>query len=430
MSSYTPRFGFSFFGGGTPGSLSDDGAKFTADDRLTLDKILAAFEQHSHDGGDVLPDPGDAPTGVLSTTDGGLPADKTYYYVVSFLDQYGLETRASSEVAIDTPAKLTEPGAPAVEASAGGTLPFGLYYYAVSALNEARDETQLSAPTLVGLTEGDGTALLTLPAMPAGGTEFRVWRQGPGQSGFTKLGLTNDITFLDDGSTPNDPCACDPSNYPPAINTTNSTNSITITLSDADAAAIAVSPSPIKRWRLYRSDISGTYTGQSLVHEVVETENTDGTGTLLLSWTDDGSPLLAGSPQTYSQTLAPSKQISGGGGGGALSLNLSTPVLDDAGQPTDVMSSWKVIATTDGLIQTRQTTATGKAVLLTAPGGGLWQLGITTDGALTTTLIEDERPAGALVYSADGPVVLPTPDPTYVYALTVSDDGQLATQEA
>lgn len=306
--SLTQRFAFTKVGGSAGGSITDDGSKFTLADRDTLDRILAAAETHDHRGGEKLGDPVDNLTLALSATGGSLPANKTCYYKVSFIDQFGLETAASNEFAVLTPQPLGIPGQPHLATAEGGFLVTGVFYYAISAVL-GTDETQLGPSTLIAVPADRGTVTVTLPMAPEGADGLAIWRQAPLDSGFTKIAtVALDVpTFDDDGSIPSDICPCDPTHLPSSSNATFSTNSVTISLGDVDAARVNVPDSPIKKWRIYRSFQSGVYGGKSLVHETVETDVD--TGFLVTSWVDDGSDLLEGAPSFYSQALMPSQPV-------------------------------------------------------------------------------------------------------------------------
>lgn len=303
----TQRFGFTWFGGREGGSITDDGSKFTLDDRQATDRILNAFESHTHDradGGTRVVDPVAAPTAVAAETGGALPGGRTYFYSVGFLDEYGLETAGSAEVTVSTAAPIETPGPPQGQTVPTGTLTPGMYYYAVTALTATGEETTLSTAALVTVLVGDGGVELAMPAKAAGVAQFRVWRQRAGEAGFTKIGVTATDTFTDDGAVPSDPCACDPGNLPPRRNQTTSTNSITVTLAGADAAVVTDPATRVTAWRLYRTEVSGAYATEALVHEVVErVDPVDPLTALLTSWTDVGGQLLTGRPKPLSQTL-------------------------------------------------------------------------------------------------------------------------------
>lgn len=119
MAKYTSRYGFSYFGGNTPGDISDDGGKFTLTDPQLVDRLLQAFEQHTHTGGARLIDPADAPVASLQEAQVGLPAGRTYYYVITLLDRYGLETAPSDEISVVTTQPVQPCDAPVLEAGVG-----------------------------------------------------------------------------------------------------------------------------------------------------------------------------------------------------------------------------------------------------------------------------------------------------------------------
>jgi hypothetical protein len=58
----------------------------------------------------------------------------------------------------------------------------------------------------------------------------------------------------------------------------------------------------VKGWRIYRSQVPGTYTGSNLVHEVVE-PTTVGGSDLRNTWVDTGTALQLGAPQSNSSTF-------------------------------------------------------------------------------------------------------------------------------
>lgn len=284
----------------------------TLKDTDLVDTVLSAFELHKHQGGPRLVDPALPPTLVLETTGGGLAAGATYFYRESWVDQFGLETAAGQEVSVTTPAPVAVPDSPQVTALTGGSLASGPTYYALSAV-VGTSETSLSAPTLLSITDfhtaSVRAAALTLPT---GVGQFNVWRQGPRDAGFTKIGAITDpsMPYLDDGSIPSDPCSCDPSNLPPAANLTNATSKVTFTVSNptfvGDSTVLAV----VKAWRIYRTTQSGIYNNNSLLAEVNTTVNVDGTGGLLTAFVDDGSTLpSSGVPLDYSRTLTPTERI-------------------------------------------------------------------------------------------------------------------------
>src|SRR5215212_4806458 len=124
----TPYYGLNYFGGSTPGNITDDGAKFTGRDRLAIDRMLRALAVGARHlpstAGSGVPE---APTLTLGI-DGGLPGGLTLTYCLTFVDADGLESLPSDEVTITTPDILTAPDDPGV-AETTGALPVGLYFY-------------------------------------------------------------------------------------------------------------------------------------------------------------------------------------------------------------------------------------------------------------------------------------------------------------
>jgi hypothetical protein len=294
----TPRFQFNFFGADTPGSFDDDDAKYSSDDRLQLDALLAALEKHDHRVGAALIDPAAEPDLLLSS-DGALDAGITYYYCVSFVDANGLESVSGPEVSIDTPDLLLAPDAPAGEtSSAGGALTPGLYYYALTGLRAA-EESPLGQVEAVTVLQDEDTVTLTLPDLEDA-TSYQVWRQKSTDPGWTRIATSSTGSYVDAGAVAAGTYG-DPDNIPPAANTGVGAYAITLTLAGADLAAVQDATS----WRIYRSETSGAYSATSLVHEVIErTDDTDPTSDLLTSWLDDGDAPLTGSPKLYSTQLS------------------------------------------------------------------------------------------------------------------------------
>jgi hypothetical protein len=298
--SLTRRFGLSKFGGRLGGSPSDNGGKYSNVDRDTIDRLLSAFEVHHHDGGTVLADPTTAPTTVVSTVGGTLPAGTTFYYRFSLLDANGLETAGSPEASVATAGPIMPPAAPSLEASTvtGGTLATGLYYYALSCLVDGQ-ETPITSPSLMTVAPDRNAVTLYLPSLPTGAQSFKIWRQRSDESGFSTIGTTTAGTFVDNGSVASNACPTDPLYGPSPVNRTNSHNSIVVTLP---------SGLPNTPWRLYRTTSAGNYSGPSLVAAVVQTTGESG-GPIVTTYTDTGAPALDGGPVLQSQVLAPSTPL-------------------------------------------------------------------------------------------------------------------------
>lgn len=418
MSSKTQRFGLNHYGGSVPGSLSDDGGKFTGRDRQLIDRLLAAFEVHDHAGGERLADPVAAPATSLVTTGGQLPGGTTYYYRVSYVDEFGLETAAGPEVSVTTPAALSEPPTPAVTAVTGGVLDAGIYYYAATWHAADGTETTLSAPAVINLQGDLQTVRVTFAdPIPAGAAQVSIWRQGPLDSGFTRIATVTTTGFTqydDDGSVASDPCACDPENLPPDTNETNATNRIRLTLPSAEISP----PTLVQKWRVYRTTTSGSYPASSLIAEVTETAD-ELTGALVDFWIDDGSAEpTAGRPLELSQTLLPSVAVGGGGGAGGQVF------IKDANGVT-----WRVYASGYGQVVTESLSTpvegAASALVLVDATDGVWRVTVGTDGILTST--KEAALAGEREWAYGTGPHLPTADGTVTWLLRIGTDGALET---
>jgi hypothetical protein len=296
----TPRFGLNFFGNDTSGTFSDDSDKYTSEDRLLIDRLLTAFENHDHHKNEQLLAPTDVPTATLDSSGSGtLEAGGTYYYVVSFIDAAGLETVSGPEVSIDMPDLLETPDLPQGETGTvtGNQLTPGQYYYALSGLRDG-EESALSDPSAITLLSDENTVTLTLPAL-GDATSFQIWRMKDTDPGYTRIGTSSTGTFIDDGSVPAGVYG-DPANFTPTGVGGADTYSIVIDLGPDDATAVQNTSG----WRLYRSDTSGVYSAASLVHEVIEREDDlDPTSDRLTEWTDTGDAFLLGSPKQIANTM-------------------------------------------------------------------------------------------------------------------------------
>lgn len=310
----TSRFHLEKFGGAEGGAITDNGGKFSTVDRDTLDLLLYAFERHDHSAdptATALADPSDAPTGSMATTGGTLPGASNYYYVVSYLDEFGLETAASDELALATAAAPIVTDAPIVngDSTAGNTLPNGTYYYALTALS-SQGESSLGPQAIITTQPGQTGVLLTLPAMNNGITGYNVWRHGISDAGWTKVGVNATGSSWLDAGVPTGDCLTDPATQPPNSVTFSVTGTNAATITVPDPALVATVGGPVKAWRLYRSDSSGNFAPDSLVAEIVPADDVTPLDT---SYTDTGSSLLVGQPPTFSSTLTPSHRLWGAG---------------------------------------------------------------------------------------------------------------------
>lgn len=287
----TPHFGLTRVGSGEDNSKN--GYAVDDSDRLRIDNLFWAALRHSHDGAAQLGDPTDPPTLVAVSTGGGLPAATTYYYRVSFLDKWGMETAASPEASVTTPDPIGPPDPPgATVDNSAGTLGPGIYAYLITFVDAFGGETLPSAMNNVQVTTGTtNRILLDLPALPAGATAINIYRARPGQSLFFQLATNiTAITWYDTG------VAEDRTIQAPTSDTSNGSNTVQVAIPGGTIPQLCVS------WKIYRSTTSGGYDGTSLVHNVVEGQ-TDTSATPRTMWEDDGDSLEDGFPQNNTSTV-------------------------------------------------------------------------------------------------------------------------------
>lgn len=290
----TDHYGLNRLGPGE--NLTQDGYKFTDADRQLIDRLLyLGAEGHRHTGdAAVIPSLADLSL-TLDATAGSLPAGTRIYYKYTLVDVNGMESAPSTEVYVDTPAPITEPGAPSIVPSAtGGSLLPGQYFYVLTAYTTVNtNESKGLHPAYITVPVGTTTnsIMLTLPSLPAGATGLNVYRKKPGGSRYDYLASTTSTTYTDTGAV-----AEDCNRTLPVRNTTNSTNSVTA----AVGAATPVVPGGYT-WKLYRSYVTGFY-DNALLHHVVE-ETAEGSGIITPIYVDLGLAASAGKPPTTSQVI-------------------------------------------------------------------------------------------------------------------------------
>lgn len=293
MSEATPEtvnFGLTRVGPGE--QLSKNGYASLDTDRVDLDNILYAAITHVHNGSDRLADPTSLPTLTVQTTGGELPASTTFFYQVSLVDKYGLETAACPEANVTTGDPLTPPTAAnvAIETT-GGTCGTGTWAYLVTFITSSGGETTPSAVNSANITSGSTNRIrLTLPSLPSGASGYNIYRSRPGQNEFYYLDTTSSTTYYDPFNVE------DQSITEPTENTTNSTNAINVTIPGGTI------PDGCSGWKIYRALDSGGYDGNSLVHFVVE-GSTDTSTDITTTWLDTGDVLTQGFPKTTSATI-------------------------------------------------------------------------------------------------------------------------------
>lgn len=287
----TDYFGFTRVGQGE--SVAKDGHAALDLDVVTRDALHHAHEIHDHSGHARLQDPSVPPVLATSTTGGSLPAATAFYYKVGLIDKYGLETAASPEQSISTGAQIASPTPPSVQVEPeGGTVTGGLYSYVITYATDSGGETLPSRTSEIVVASGSANRIrLDLPALVAGATRYRIYRRRPGQALYYYVADVTAGPWYDTG------LAEDVTINPPTANTTNAQNSITVTIPTGVVAA------NVFGWKIYRSTTPGTYTGHSLVHEVVEPTAEFDTD-LRTTWVDTGDTLHQGMPRTRSATLS------------------------------------------------------------------------------------------------------------------------------
>lgn len=300
MTGLTPHYGLSRIVAGD--NLSDDGYKFTEDDRGLIDRLLyLGVEGHRHTGAVAAGvNPISAATLVASLTGGTIPAGTRVYYKYTHVDANGFETAASPQAFVDTPAPILEPAAAAISySSTGGVLLPGVYYYALTAYTSVNtQETKGITPAYVTVPVGTSTNKITLslPSLPAGATGFNIYSKKPGASRYNYLSSvvpSGATTFIDTGAIVEN---CN--RTVPIRNNTNAANSVTVT----HPGAVPVGST----WKLYRTYGTGQF-DSSLLHWIVE-ETFETSGIIKPSYQDVGNATSSGAPPTVSQSVgSPSK---------------------------------------------------------------------------------------------------------------------------
>lgn len=301
MAGRTDRLGLNYIGGSVGGTITEDDQKYTGADRITIDRSFQILEQHDYKHRPTVQLAKQPATGV-PLPGGRMQGGQTVYYRIGMIGADGLEQAAGPELAVTLPPLLNPPlmlssGVDEQQPLPTGTLPGGFYQYGLTALR-GNEETTLGPVLAVTVPDGTGAIRLTLPAFGEADA-FRLWRQGSGDAGFTKVAViaSGATTFVDDGSVVADPCACDPENLPPQFNT-GSLYSVEVTLHPDAVVALG--------WRLYRSNRSGNYSTSSLVHQVVELyDENDLESGILESWVDEGGELGLGAPRDGALDLRP-----------------------------------------------------------------------------------------------------------------------------
>lgn len=289
------------------GRISDSNYKFSNRDRETIDSLLWKLYNHDHrETATVTLSGPDGPTLTLATTGGTLPPGVVYYYKISFVDEAGNETEASFAQSQGTPDPLSPPPLETLSTvTTGGSLDPGIYRYALSYYLSSGETT---APNFATINVPTGTSTnvntITLAAPPTDATGWKLYRRGPNETDYSYLttivaGGTPPTTYDDTGSVTAD-CTV----HRPTRNTTNSTNKMTIAVASGDIPL----DSRIALWKIYRSSTIGVFGASSLLATVVETTTEGGTD-LVTSYVDTGGGTFAGTPLLETVVPPPIPQL-------------------------------------------------------------------------------------------------------------------------
>jgi len=238
---------------------------------LFADEILyVAAVTHRHNGQLGI----QAPTGDLQLSTGSsggyLPANTTYYFPVTYIDNLLRETSVSKTASITTAAGISAPDTPTINKDATptdiqpcpGGLSGGEYWYKISYAKNG-GESLPSAPVYVFIPY-DNTYECTihfksLDEVANGADAIFVYRKIGASGRYVKLAeiTAGSIDYYTDDNTgiPN----CDKA--PVVSSTINAGNTITIDWSELDYTKAS-------KIRIYASTLSGVYHDKSLVAEV------------------------------------------------------------------------------------------------------------------------------------------------------------------
>lgn len=382
MASFTRDFGLNRFGGAVGGSIADDGYKFSTVDRDFLDVALDYLENHTHAVYDKLGDPSGPPTGSVSSTGGVLAPGLELHYVVTYLDQNGMETGRSASLIVNTPDVGASPGLPALTGATGGALVVGNYSYWLTIVTDGVE----SAPSMsasITLQAGQGTVTITAVD---GTAIYNVYRAGPADSAPYKVAqIESGTSYTDVGYVAPSDVNYDPTQLLPTAGVgLPGTYSVTISVPEADASEVNGLPA----WRLYCAVGSDTFESPTLVHTVVETVH-PGSGGLVTSWVDTGEARLYGQPPYVSQTMSSAAASGSGGGGSRGGAYTENPILVDEATRED---AYGFDVTPDGglalvrLARYGTPYPIGYGPVLTDANAGLWLVSVVNAAIVTTSL--------------------------------------------
>lgn len=211
---------------------ADGGSFLKRNPELTDYFVHIGCITHRHDAHPAMPNPTAAPSAVAVTGSGSIPADATVYLTYTLLDNRGGETIPAGVVNVSTIASLPAPSEPieAVIDYAAGELLAGDYSYAITLLDGAGGETEISYSTDVTRDPGSVNAEVTLSGLSAefaldGASAWRLWRADNG-SDFALIATGTDDVFVDTGFNCSDVNASPPQNG----STTNGANAVVLTM--------------------------------------------------------------------------------------------------------------------------------------------------------------------------------------------------------
>lgn len=276
---------------------------------INIDKLVYNMTQHHHTGASALANPDAAPTLTTDVVGGTLPGGKTYFGVVSYYDAFGRETGKSAAGTVTTAAALAAPATPTHNFQAtpidlvadNSATPIGLlggdYWYKLTYI-KGGGETTASDPVYVSIPTDTLYAatihFTSLTDIANGADKIFIYRKS-GTGNYVKL---IEISAVGVSSyTDNNTAVVNCDKQPPAVNSTNSFNTVIFDwsgLSLGDAAYV----------NLYITTTGTVGTPTFLTSHRITSVATGGADSY--EWT--GTALTTGKPLVTSQSLTnPSK---------------------------------------------------------------------------------------------------------------------------
>lgn len=407
----------------TRDELSANSFKYTNADRVTIDALLyQGAEGHHHNGGTATDlDPSVGPTLQLETYTGTIPPGTRIYYKFTFIDVNGIESAASPESWIDTPAGISSPAAPSLSFSViGGSLPPGPYYYQISAYSTFNNrETLVGNASYISVpySTATNTITLVLPALPSGATGFNVYRKSPASIGYRYLtsiemiSATPPTTYVDTGA-----IAETQTRLIPVSNTTTVQNAITVSIPGATPTIEAGAS-----WRIYRSYSAADYSDSLLV-------TIPPAATPIYSYLDVGEQTSSGQPPVAGTAIGSPEKVDLTNGAEVQGLLPLAMVTSSALNYASLSSNQAITNDTDLTGLTKQVSVgedrliriTGSATVSVDDSGGQW-IGTVQEGATVLGRWgEFKASAAGQVVRFEGSVVLNGPSVgSHTYKLTL-----------